>query len=70
MSLVADTHSSEPERSKAMGFVLGSAACGVLIGYPFGGFMYQLFGKTPPFVILALTVFTLVGGYCFFIQNS
>lgn len=63
MSLVADTHSSEPERSKAMGFVLGSAACGVLIGYPFGGFMYQLFGKTPPFVILAFVVFTLVGRY-------
>lgn len=46
-----------------MGFVLGSVAVGVLIGYPFGGFMYDFWGKTAPFLVTALFVFIDGGDY-------
>ncbi|XP_028030788.1 synaptic vesicular amine transporter-like [Bombyx mandarina] len=46
--------SIEKERGNAMAFALGGLAFGVLIGPPFGGFMYQFFGKTAPFLLLAL----------------
>ena len=36
-----------------MGIALGGLALGVLIGPPFGGFMYQFVGKTAPFLVLA-----------------
>ncbi len=42
------------QRSKVMGRVLSGMAMGVLIGYPFGGIMYQVFGKSAPFVIISL----------------
>jgi DHA1 family solute carrier family 18 vesicular amine transporter 1/2 len=32
---------------------LGGLALGVLIGPPFGGFMYQFVGKTAPFLVLS-----------------
>merc|ERR1712223_1869422 len=38
----------------AMGIALGGLALGVLIGPPFGGFMYQFVGKSAPFIVLAL----------------
>ncbi|KAK6618858.1 hypothetical protein RUM43_013249 [Polyplax serrata] len=57
MCLVAEKYPNEPSRSKMMGFVLGSVAVGVLIGYPFGGFMYDFWGKTAPFLVTALFVF-------------
>lgn len=56
MCLVAEKYPEEPERSKMMGFVLGSVAVGVLIGYPFGGFMYDYSGKTGPFLIVVLFI--------------
>ncbi|EEB10809.1 synaptic vesicular amine transporter, putative [Pediculus humanus corporis] len=56
MCLVAEKYPEEPERSKMMGFVLGSVAVGVLIGYPFGGFMYDYSGKTGPFLIIVLFI--------------
>ena len=37
-----------------MGLALGGLALGVLIGPPFGGFMYQFVGKSAPFIVLAL----------------
>ncbi|CAM6053405.1 unnamed protein product [Sphagnum tenellum] len=36
-----------------MGIALGGLALGVLIGPPFGGFMYEFVGKSAPFLILA-----------------
>lgn len=32
-----------------------------VVGYPFGGFMYEFVGKTPPFLVIA-TVATTEGG--------
>ena len=43
-----------------MGVALGGLALGVLIGPPFGGFLFQTWGKVAPFLILA--VLALVDG--------
>lgn len=37
-----------------MGIVLGSVAIGVLIGYPFGGVLYDFIGKSAPFFITSV----------------
>ncbi|KAL1137723.1 hypothetical protein AAG570_009419, partial [Ranatra chinensis] len=57
MCLVADCCANEASRSRVMGIVLGSIALGVLLGYPFGGFLYDFIGKTAPF--LGIAFFTL-----------
>ena len=54
MGMLADRYSDNKERGNAMGIALGGLALGVLIGPPFGGFLFQFFGKTAPFLILAL----------------
>ncbi|XP_065312649.1 synaptic vesicular amine transporter-like isoform X2 [Gordionus sp. m RMFG-2023] len=54
MSMIADYYPDNKERGSAMGIALSGLALGVLIGPPFGGFMYQFFGKEIPFLILAL----------------
>lgn len=46
----------EKTRSQVLGIVLGSMALGVLLGYPFGGFMYAFFGKSTPFSLLAILI--------------
>ncbi|KAL0277368.1 UNVERIFIED_CONTAM: hypothetical protein PYX00_004685 [Menopon gallinae] len=61
MCLVAEKYPTEPDRSKMMGFVLGSVAVGVLIGYPLGGFLYDVFGKWPPFIIVAAFISLFCG---------
>jgi len=53
MGMLADRYTDDKERGNAMGVALGGLALGVLIGPPFGGFMYQFVGKTAPFLILA-----------------
>ena len=53
MGMLADRYTDDKERGNAMGIALGGLALGVLIGPPFGGFMYQFVGKTAPFLILA-----------------
>ena len=53
MGMLADRYTDDKERGNAMGLALGGLALGVLIGPPFGGFMYQFVGKTAPFLILA-----------------
>jgi len=53
MTLLADTYTDDHERSRAMGIALGGTALGVLIGYPFGGFMYEFIDKMCPFLIIA-----------------
>ncbi|KAL2717960.1 synaptic vesicular amine transporter isoform X1 [Vespula squamosa] len=51
MSLVASQYPEEDQRSKIMGFVLGSIALGVLLGYPIGSILYDLEGKMAPFLL-------------------
>lgn len=53
MSLLASQYPEEDKRSKIMGFVLGSIALGVLIGYPMGSVLYDLEGKIAPFLLVA-----------------
>ncbi|XP_037955179.1 synaptic vesicular amine transporter-like [Teleopsis dalmanni] len=57
MSLVAQSYPEEGRRSKVMGIILGSIALGVLLGYPFGGILYDLIGKSAPFIILSAIIF-------------
>lgn len=54
MGMIAEHYKNEEERGKAMGIALGGLALGVLIGPPFGGALYQLVGKSAPFLILAV----------------
>ncbi|XP_034488009.1 synaptic vesicular amine transporter [Drosophila innubila] len=61
MSLVAQHYPEEARRSKVMGIILGSIALGVLIGYPFGGILYDLAGKSAPFIILSTVIFLNLG---------
>ncbi|XP_030369564.1 synaptic vesicular amine transporter [Scaptodrosophila lebanonensis] len=61
MSLVAQHYPEEARRSKVMGIILGSIALGVLIGYPFGGILYDLVGKSAPFIILSTIIFLNLG---------
>ena len=53
MGMLAERFPDDKERGNAMGIALGGLALGVLIGPPFGGFMYQFVGKSAPFIVLA-----------------
>ena len=53
MGMLAERFPDDEERGNAMGIALGGLALGVLIGPPFGGFMYQFVGKSAPFIVLA-----------------
>lgn len=52
--MLAERYPNDKERGNAMGLALGGLALGVLIGPPFGGFMYQFVGKSSPFIVLAM----------------
>jgi len=54
MGMLAERFPDDKERGNAMGIALGGLALGVLIGPPFGGFMYQFVGKSAPFIVLAM----------------
>ncbi|XP_043505844.1 synaptic vesicular amine transporter isoform X2 [Polistes fuscatus] len=60
MSLVASQYPEEDKRSKIMGFVLGSIALGVLLGYPIGSVLYDLEGKTAPFLLVSSFIVILI----------
>ncbi|KAM0730854.1 Synaptic vesicular amine transporter [Formica fusca] len=60
MSLVASQYSKEDERSKIMGFVLGSIALGVLLGYPIGSVLYDLEGKMAPFLLVSCFIVVII----------
>ncbi|XP_055616071.1 synaptic vesicular amine transporter [Toxorhynchites rutilus septentrionalis] len=65
MSLVAQMYIEPEKRSKIMGTILGSIAVGVLVGYPFGGIVYDIAGKDAPFYILTvLTLTTFIMQLC------
>ena len=51
--MLAQCYPDDKERRNAMGIALGGLALGVLIGPPFGGFMYEFVGKSAPFLILS-----------------
>ena len=53
MSMIAERFPDDAERGNAMAVALGGLALGVVIGPPFGGFMYEFFGKPSPFIVLA-----------------
>jgi hypothetical protein len=44
---------------------LGGGAVGVLLGYPIAGFLYQLTGKTVPFLLIAFLAVVLLGNVIF-----
>uniref|UniRef100_A0A1A9WIX8 Major facilitator superfamily (MFS) profile domain-containing protein n=1 Tax=Glossina brevipalpis TaxID=37001 RepID=A0A1A9WIX8_9MUSC len=54
IAMLADRYTDDEERGKAMSIALGGLALGVLIGPPFGGVMYEFFGKSAPFVTLSI----------------
>ncbi|CAF1927186.1 unnamed protein product [Rotaria magnacalcarata] len=53
LGMLAERYPDDEERGKAMGTALGGLALGVLVGPPFGGFMYEYIGKASPFLVLA-----------------
>ncbi|CAG0903503.1 unnamed protein product [Darwinula stevensoni] len=53
MGMLAERYPDEQERGNAMGIALGGLALGVMIGPPFGGFMFEFVGKSAPFLVLA-----------------
>lgn len=61
MSMIAERYHDDKERSRAMGFAMGGLALGILVGYPFGGLLYALVGKSPPFVGIALMCMFNIG---------
>ncbi|XP_052770886.1 chromaffin granule amine transporter-like [Mya arenaria] len=61
MSMLAEYFSEDERRSQAMGLAMGGCALGILVGYPFGGLLYALSGKTLPFVGIALLAFLSLG---------
>lgn len=54
MSMLADRFPDDAERGHAMAIALGGLALGVVIGPPFGGFMYEFVGKASPFIVLSV----------------
>ncbi|KAL6445859.1 hypothetical protein ACFW04_000929 [Cataglyphis niger] len=60
MSLVASQYSKEDERSKIMGYILGSIALGVLLGYPIGSVLYDLEGKMAPFLLVSCFIVVII----------
>lgn len=62
MTMLAEAYLDDGERTRAMGAALGGMGLGVLLGYPFGGFLYDLSGsKMVPFVIIASAVLLDIG---------
>lgn len=61
LGIVAANYKEETSRSSALGKALGGGAVGVLLGYPIGGFLYQLAGKTVPFLLITSLAFVLLG---------
>lgn len=54
LAMIADRFTEENERKKALGIALTFISFGCLFAPPFGGLLYEFFGKEVPFIILAL----------------
>lgn len=62
MAIVAEYYQDdEQNRTKFLGRVMGAAALGVLLGYPFGGISFAIFGKSMPFLCIAALAACSVG---------
>lgn len=70
MSLIAQLYPEDASRSRVMGVILGSVALGVLIGYPFGGILYDFVSKSAPFYILAACIAVNFGAYIYILNNT
>ncbi|XP_045474617.1 synaptic vesicular amine transporter-like isoform X2 [Harmonia axyridis] len=60
MSLLAK-HVPVELRPKLMPVAFGGIALGVLLGYPFGGAVYQHLGKQAPFILISLVISMNIG---------
>ncbi|CBY37008.1 unnamed protein product, partial [Oikopleura dioica] len=54
LGLVADRFTVDEERQRALGIALAFISFGSLVAPPFGGFFFQYFGHSVPFILLAL----------------
>ena len=54
--MIADHFREERKRTKALGIALASISFGFLFAPPFGGVLYNIFGKEVPFLLLACIV--------------
>lgn len=61
MGMIANLYGDEEERSRVMGLVLGGIAMGVLVGYPFGGLLFDFVGESSPFVLIGITIGSIWG---------
>ncbi|CAG5111250.1 Oidioi.mRNA.OKI2018_I69.chr2.g5575.t1.cds [Oikopleura dioica] len=57
LGLVADRFTVDEERQRALGIALAFISFGSLVAPPFGGFFFQYFGHSVPFILLALMCF-------------
>jgi len=74
LGLLATRYTDDAERGKAMSLAMSGLAFGVVVGPPIGGVLYQLWGKTIPFLcICGLILFGVcryIEFYGFFIHRS
>jgi MFS family permease len=61
-ALIADLY-GPVERGRVMGVVMSSAGAGVMIGPPFGGWLYQLGGTVVPFLAIGVAAAILAGAF-------
>ncbi|CAF0965551.1 unnamed protein product [Didymodactylos carnosus] len=65
LAMIADRYQDESGRSKALGIALAFISFGSLVAPPFGGILYEFFGKRVPFIVLAMIA--LLDGVLLFI---
>ncbi|CAF2421123.1 unnamed protein product [Rotaria sp. Silwood2] len=53
LAMIADRYSDEAGRSRQLGIALAFISFGSLVAPPFGGILYEFFGKRVPFLTLA-----------------
>ena len=53
-AMIADRFTEPDQREKALGIALSFVSFGCLAAPPFGGFLYEFFGKQLPFIVLSL----------------
>ncbi|KAL3864705.1 hypothetical protein ACJMK2_006364 [Sinanodonta woodiana] len=70
MSMIAERYPDDKERSRAMGTAMSGLAVGILVGYPFGGILYAVFGKDIPFAILACFILINIGLQTAFLEDT
>ncbi|CAF0843337.1 unnamed protein product [Didymodactylos carnosus] len=54
LAMIADRYQDESGRSRALGIALAFISFGSLVAPPFGGILYEFFGKRVPFIVLAM----------------